>query len=188
MENDFIPGNTPQGNRTTLYSSSSSSAPSPIATHLLFLNRSKRLFTILYIFVLMIHTCMKDWSNLGDVTVGISVCVYINKCVIRFHWHYPTQRDNNVTFLTTLCILLECCALCQDARACSSWNRPTCFYYSLQTKWTRTQLKLVVLIIGCCVWKTTLQEDHSGHNLGKILLEKMCMPKTTYGTSGKLSY
>lgn len=125
MENDFIPGNTPRGNRKTL--------------HLLFLllnSISHRRSLVLpqplskitlYRLVPLVHTSrfyVEDWSNLNAVTVGVCVCVcvrvYINKCVMRFHWHYPTQGDNNVTFLTTLCILLECHALCQDARACSN--------------------------------------------------------------------
>lgn len=144
----------------------------------------------------MIHTYMEDWSDLDAVTVGISVCVYINKCVIRFHWHYPTQRDNNVTFLTTLCILLEYPAPCQDAQACSS---PLPNMLPLLTTNKINPYTVAVLswwmIIGGCTWKTTSYEDHwgqSGENAFiltyKLFKGETCTSKTTNGSSGKLSY
>lgn len=90
------------------------------------------------------------------------MCVYINKCVIWFHRHYPTQRDNNVTFLTTLCILLEYPAPCQDAQACSS---PLSSMLPLPTtNKTKPSPYTVVglswwMIIGYVCLGTTLQQD-----------------------------
>lgn len=173
MENDFIPGNTPQGNRTTLHLlflllSSISHRHSLILPKPL----SKIILSFLDIFVLMIHTYTEDWRNLDAVTVGVSVCVYVNKCVIWFHWHYPTQRDNNVTFLTTLCILLEYPALCQDAQACSSrlsnmlplptTNKINPYTVAVLSWW---------MIIGGCVWKNPLYRKISRDTiLGKHLV------------------
>lgn len=67
--------------------------------------------------ILTLHTFVLIAQTLMDTLCCYSwcVCVYIGKGVLRFHWHYPTQRDNDVTSLTTLCNLLECVALCQDA-------------------------------------------------------------------------
>lgn len=70
MENDFIPGNTPQGNRTTLHHLFLSSISHH---HSLVLPKPLKMFVFFNIFVLMIHTYIDDQSNPGAVTVGISV-------------------------------------------------------------------------------------------------------------------
>lgn len=108
MENDSIPGKTPQGNRTHSTSSSSSSTSHchSLKDHPRFPSPHTRL------------VCMKHTS------CGHSWCVYINKSVIRLHWHYPTQRDNNVTSLSTLHVLLEWAAPRQEAEARSSRASP----------------------------------------------------------------
>ena len=102
-------------------SSSSSSAPSLITTHLFFPNHCQKCFIYIYIYIFCTDdTCLYGWSEQPRCCYSWYKRAYINKCATRFHWHYPTQRDNNVTFLTTLCILLEYPALCQDAQACSN--------------------------------------------------------------------
>ena len=124
MENDFIPGNTPQGNRTTLHLlllllSSISYHHSLVLPKPL----SKMFHIYIYIYKYIFctdDTCLYGWSEQPRCCYSWYKRAYINKCATRFHWHYPTQRDNNVTFLTTLCILLEYPALCQDAQACSN--------------------------------------------------------------------
>lgn len=90
----------------------------PHTLHHLLLLSAAQSDTILTLrtFVLITQALMERlWSTWAAATVGVYVCVYIGRGVLRFHRHYPTQRDNDVTSLTTLCILLECVVLCQDA-------------------------------------------------------------------------
>lgn len=114
MENDFIPGNTPQGSCAALHRLFLLLSSFPYCHSLLPQNRPQTSF----FFCSVSRLC--QWQIPLRMLQPRSESVYTNKCVMRFCWHYPTQSDNDVTFLTTLCILLEGSALCQDAQACSS--------------------------------------------------------------------